>query len=163
MTALTGNPEAIPLPTVITSGTTSSSLQPNICPVRPKPVIISSAMTRAPYSCATSRTRARNPFGGTTLPALPWSGSIRIAAGRAPPGGETAGGDRLELGGEGRYVARVRVSEAGNRHTGVQIEKRAAVEVDERRPAPALDRQLRQERDRLQAGGDERLFLVKQR
>src|SRR5205814_5269301 len=56
--ALTGYPDAIPLPRVIMSGTTSSWLQPNIRPVRPKPVIISSAISSAPYSCATDFTRS---------------------------------------------------------------------------------------------------------
>ena len=49
-------------------------------PVRPQPVIISSAMKSAPYSCASARTPARKPGGGRMLPAVPWIGSAMIAA-----------------------------------------------------------------------------------
>src|SRR5437588_50189 len=42
MTPETGKPEPMPLPIVMMSGSTLSCMQPNILPVRPKPVIISS-------------------------------------------------------------------------------------------------------------------------
>ncbi len=52
MTPLIGKPFPMPLPTVMMSGTTSEWLQPNQRPVRPKPVIISSAISSAPISLA---------------------------------------------------------------------------------------------------------------
>ena len=69
----------------------------------------------------------------------------------------------LELRGQRRDVARVRVAEAGDRHAGVQIEVGVAVEIGQRRSAAVLDGQLGEQRDRLQAGRDVLLFFVKQR
>ena len=68
----------------MTSGTTPSWSTPHIRPVRPKPVIISSAMKSAPVSFAISRIAERNPGGGMTFPAVPCIGSTMIAA-TAPP------------------------------------------------------------------------------
>src|SRR5882762_10085067 len=76
----TGKPEPRPLPTVMMSGVVAVCSQPNQRPVRPKPVIISSLISRASFSLAISRTIGMNSGGGTTLPAVPWTGSIRIAA-----------------------------------------------------------------------------------
>ena len=70
----------MPLPHVMTSGTTPSWSTPQNFPVRPNPVIISSAMKRAPFSFAIARTAGRNPGGGMTLPAVPCIGSTMIAA-----------------------------------------------------------------------------------
>ncbi len=49
-------------------------------PVRPKPVSISSAISRAPHSLAIACTALKNPGGGITFPAVPWIGSTMIAA-----------------------------------------------------------------------------------
>ncbi len=57
----------------------------------------------------------------------------------------------------------MRVAEARDGDAGVQIEIGVAVTVDERRSVPALDRQLREERNRLQPRRDEPLLIVKQR
>ena len=51
----------MPLPTVMTSGTTPSWSTPQNLPVRPKPVIISSAMKSAPWSFAIARTAGQEP------------------------------------------------------------------------------------------------------
>jgi len=80
MMPLTGKPPPMPLPIVMMSGSTPECSLANIVPVRPKPVMISSTMSSAPTSCAISLTPRRNSGGGTTLPAVPWMGSIRIAA-----------------------------------------------------------------------------------
>ena len=79
-TADSGKPPPMPLPQVITSGTTPSWSTPQNFPVRPKPVIISSAMKRAPWSFAIARTAGRKPGGGMTLPAVPCIGSTMTAA-----------------------------------------------------------------------------------
>ena len=68
---------------VMTSGLVSVCSQPNQRPVRPKPVIISSLMSRASFSLAISWMAGMNSGGGTMLPAVPWMGSMRMAA-RAP-------------------------------------------------------------------------------
>ena len=65
------------------SGLTPLCSHPNQRPVRPKPVIISSLMRSASFSVAISWMMGMNSGGGTMLPAVPWMGSIRIAA-RAP-------------------------------------------------------------------------------
>ncbi len=88
---MTGKPQPKPLPMVMTSGTTSVCSQPNIVPVRPKPVIISSAISSAPFSLAMLWTPGRNSGGGMTLPAVPCIGSTMIAA--TAPGGRAL--DRL--------------------------------------------------------------------
>jgi hypothetical protein len=62
------------------SGITPSCSAPHINPVRPKPVIISSAMSNASCSRAISATPGRNSGGGMTLPAVPCMGSTRTAA-----------------------------------------------------------------------------------
>ena len=79
-TPLMGNPDPNPLPSVIASGVTPLRSQANQRPVRPKPVIISSAMKTAPNSRAMSCARCRNSGGGMTLPAVPCMGSTIIAA-----------------------------------------------------------------------------------
>ena len=80
MTPLSGNPPPTPLPTVMTSGTTPSWSHPHMVPVRPNPVSISSAMSRAWCSLAMAWTARRNPSGGMTFPAVPCMGSTMIAA-----------------------------------------------------------------------------------
>ena len=80
MTPVTGKPLAMPLPIVMMSGTVPVCSQPNILPVRPKPVIISSAISSAPASWAMSRIAGRNSGGGMTLPAVPCIGSTITAA-----------------------------------------------------------------------------------
>ena len=79
-TPLMGNPEPNPLPSVIRSGVTPLRSQANQRPVRPKPVIISSEMNRAPNSLAISWARCMNSGGGMTLPAVPCMGSRMTAA-----------------------------------------------------------------------------------
>ena len=54
--------------------------KPNMVPVRPKPVIISSTMSSASSSRAISAMAGSQSGGGTTFPAVPWIGSTRIAA-----------------------------------------------------------------------------------
>ena len=80
MTPLSGKPPPMPLPTVMMSGTTPSCSAPHISPVRPNPVIISSARSSAPCSLAIAWMARRKPGGGTMLPAVPWIGSTMIAA-----------------------------------------------------------------------------------
>ncbi len=70
----------MPLPMVMTSGSAPVWSQPNHLPVRPKPVIISSAMSSAPFSRAIDWTAGRNSGGGMTLPAVPCIGSTMMAA-----------------------------------------------------------------------------------
>ena len=53
---------------------------PQYFPVRPKPVIISSAMKSAPISLAMDLIAGRNSLGGMMLPAEPCIGSTMIAA-----------------------------------------------------------------------------------
>ena len=80
ITPLMGNPAPKALPMVIRSGVTPLRSQANHRPVRPKPVIISSEMKTAPFSLAISCARCMNSGGGTTLPAVPCSGSMITAA-----------------------------------------------------------------------------------
>ena len=55
ITPLIGKPPPNPFPTVRMSGRTPSCSIANILPVRPNPVIISSQISRAPSSSASSR------------------------------------------------------------------------------------------------------------
>ncbi len=57
------------------SGTMPSSAQANIGPVRPKPVMTSSATNRMSSSVQTSRIAFIQPGGGTSTPPEPWIGS----------------------------------------------------------------------------------------
>ena len=57
------------------SGTMPSSAQANMGPVRPKPVITSSATNRMSSSRQTARRAAIQPGGGTITPPEPWIGS----------------------------------------------------------------------------------------
>ena len=66
------------------SGRTPLCSTPHIFPVRPKPVIISSATSSAPKSFATDLIAGIQSSGGITLPAVPCIGSATIAA-SAPP------------------------------------------------------------------------------
>ena len=111
---MTGKPQPKPLPMVMMSGSVSVCSQPNIVPVRPKPVIISSAMSSASCSCAIACTPGRNSGGGMTLPAVPCIGSTMIAA-------IIAGGRRLEL--------LAHEVEAGDAAVGIGELERAAVAV----------------------------------
>ena len=70
-----GKPPPTALPIVTMSGITPVWSMPHHVPVRPKPVIISSAMNSAPTSCAIDFIAGRNSFGGTMLPAVPCIGS----------------------------------------------------------------------------------------
>ncbi len=80
ITPLMGKPAPKALPMVMKSGVTPLRSQANQRPVRPNPVIISSEMKTAPCSLASSCARTMNSGGGTTLPAVPWSGSMITAA-----------------------------------------------------------------------------------
>src|SRR6478735_1311219 len=75
-----GNPPPNALPIVTTSGLTPECSTPQRFPVRPRPVIISSAISTAPSSSASARAVGRNSLGGTMLPAVPCSGSTMTAA-----------------------------------------------------------------------------------
>ena len=75
-----GKPEPKPFPRVTMSGVAVEWSTPQGRPVRPKPVIISSAMKRAPMSWAASAMAAVNSGGGMTLPAVPCIGSMTTAA-----------------------------------------------------------------------------------
>src|SRR5581483_4663911 len=68
------------LPTVTMSGLTPVWSTPQRFPVRPSPVIISSAISSASFSSAIDLTAGRNSLGGTTLPAVPCIGSTMTAA-----------------------------------------------------------------------------------
>ena len=68
-------PEVSPLAVVIMSGTMPSSLQANIGPVRPNPVMTSSATKRISSSLQTECMAATQPLGGTRTPPDPWIGS----------------------------------------------------------------------------------------
>ncbi len=57
----------------------------------------------------------------------------------------------------------MRMTEACYRNTGVEIEISAAIEISQRHPFTARDRQFGQERDRLQARCDEVLFFIEKR
>ena len=59
-TALTGIPEAMPLATVMMSGTTPKCSKPHILPVRPMPVWISSRISRMPCLSQSSRSFCMN-------------------------------------------------------------------------------------------------------
>jgi hypothetical protein len=74
-TPLSGKPPPNALPMVTMSGSAPECPVPQYFPVRPKPVIISSAMKSAPSSWAMSRTMGRNSSGGTMFPAVPCIGS----------------------------------------------------------------------------------------
>ena len=67
------------------SGTMPSSSQANIGPVRPKPVMTSSATKRMPRSRQASRIAGNQPFGGTMMPPEPVIGSQKKAATRSAP------------------------------------------------------------------------------
>ncbi len=75
-----GKPDPIPLPTVTISGVTPLCSTPHHLPVRPKPVIISSAISSAPLSFATDLIAGSQSSGGITLPAVPCIGSTITAA-----------------------------------------------------------------------------------
>ena len=75
-----GKPAPNAFPMVMMSGVTPLRSQANQRPVRPKPVIISSEMSRAPCSFAISCARTMNSGGGITFPAVPCSGSMITAA-----------------------------------------------------------------------------------
>ena len=79
ITPESGNPPPMPLPTVMMSGTTPSCSEAHMAPLRPNPVSISSTIKSAPCSRAIAWTARRKPSGGTTLPAVPWTGSTMIA------------------------------------------------------------------------------------
>ena len=65
---------------VIRSGATPSCSQANIGPVRPNPVITSSATNRMSSSRHVARIAAIQPSGGTRTPPEPWIGSQNTAA-----------------------------------------------------------------------------------
>jgi hypothetical protein len=52
-------PDDVPLPAVMMSGRRSHWSQPNQAPVRPNPVMTSSAISRTPWRSHTSRTAAQ--------------------------------------------------------------------------------------------------------
>ena len=71
---------------------------------------------------------------------------------RAGFGGETAEGDAFELLLEPRDIARMRVAEAADSDAGDEVEIFVAVDVGDRAALRVVDDDLREERDRLQAG-----------
>src|ERR1041384_1624131 len=77
---LIGNQPPNCFPIVTTSALTPECQAPQYSPVRPKPVIISSMISKASNSRAISLIAGKNSFGGITLPAVPCIGSIRKAA-----------------------------------------------------------------------------------
>src|SRR5262249_16745133 len=74
-TALMGNPLAMPLAIVITSGSTPSWSAPHIVPARPKPVWTSSKMKMPPYFRTIDATSGIHPGGGVMKPPTPRIGS----------------------------------------------------------------------------------------
>ena len=80
-----GRPPAMPLAVAMMSGTTPSSSQANMAPVRANPVCTSSAMNTTPLTRAHSTRAGRNPFAGTMKPPSPWIGSMRMAARLSAP------------------------------------------------------------------------------
>ncbi len=74
---------------VIRSGTTPSCSQPKSGPVRPKPVMTSSATNRMSSSRAVSRIAFSQPSGGTITPPEPWTGSAKNAATFSAPSSST--------------------------------------------------------------------------
>ncbi len=60
-----GSPDAMPLAMTRMSGSTSQWRTAKISPVRAKPVWTSSAISRIPCRRVISRSRGRNPGGGT--------------------------------------------------------------------------------------------------
>ena len=73
--ALTVFTEVTPLAVVMKSGTMSSSSQANSGPVRPKPVMTSSATNRMPWDWQSSRMAFSQPGHGTMTPPEPWIGA----------------------------------------------------------------------------------------
>ena len=71
---------------------------------------------------------------------------------RARFGREAAEGDAFELLLEPRDIARMRVAEAADRDAGDEVEIFVAVDVGDRAALRMVDDDLREERDRLQAG-----------
>ena len=63
--APSGMPDAIPLASRITSGTTPKCSAANILPVRPMPDCTSSNTSRMPWRSAIARSRGRKSAGGT--------------------------------------------------------------------------------------------------
>src|SRR5450631_2944721 len=79
-TAETGTmPPTSALPRMYMSGTTLSSSQAKVVPVRPSPDWISSAMNSTFASVHSARTAGRYSGGGTITPASPCTGSISTA------------------------------------------------------------------------------------
>ena len=65
---------------VMMSGVTPNAWPPKALPVRPKPQMTSSKISRMPWRSQISRIRFRYPFGGTRMPNEPAIGSITQAA-----------------------------------------------------------------------------------
>ena len=79
-------PELMPLAMVTMSGTTFQWSIPNHLPVRPKAVMISSAISTTSYLSQMARTIGQYSSGGTITPPAPKIGSpITAATRRAPP------------------------------------------------------------------------------
>ena len=74
------NPPLIPLAVQITSGVTPNVWAANICPVRPKPVMISSKISRTLFLSQISRSLGRYSSGGSMIPPVCPIGSTMIAA-----------------------------------------------------------------------------------
>ena len=73
-------PLVSPLAQVIMSGITPYRSAANGVPDRPNPVITSSKISRIPCLVQISRSRSRYPFGGTSTPVDPATGSTITAA-----------------------------------------------------------------------------------
>ena len=69
--ALTGMPEAMPLATVMMSGSIPKCSKPHILPVRPMPVWISSTISMMPYLSQRARTFLNQRSVGTMYPPSP--------------------------------------------------------------------------------------------
>ena len=74
-----GRPPPRPFPRQTMSGSSPTSGEASTAPHRPRPVRISSAMTRTPASRARALTSAMYPSGGTLAPPRAWTGSTMSA------------------------------------------------------------------------------------
>ncbi len=80
MHTLSGMPLAMPLATVIMSGSTPECCTDHHLPVRPEPACTSSHTSRMPYLSQIRRNSCMNSVGATRYPPSPWIGSTKIAA-----------------------------------------------------------------------------------
>ncbi len=74
----------MPLPSVITSGTTPACSCANSRPVRPQPVCTSSRISSSPCASHSARSPRRKPGSAGITPASPWIGSSITATVASP-------------------------------------------------------------------------------